>query len=516
MAMKLRRLTSCFLGMFLGLTLCSFSPNNINNAESALNNNVLRAQNVAEEASIDGQKGTLNEDLEVDIRNYAVTDLTASFQVVISFSDSANLRNNYAVGYYGEGEQYLPASLAFTVKDSNGNLVQRSAPINKVQSSNELFDGLGSNLGQTSISTFCDIDLAYGEEVLYKEGVQLLNVFFYDRESREVRLDQNTYCDVTFDRLDAAAYAPKYNVEDFFELTYTGSANYSGFSSFTFNVNDHGVELYPTFNTTTARAVRNNESDLESGKMYIKSTLNFSGTTTFILTYSDGSVQEIPSTNKNHEITNGGQVVLLLEGIDATNVVNVEIYDIYYQMNLFNVETNSNVSRTSASQRFGRIYTHMVDLKDSNGNVVVQKDASFNHTNGDLIVGLVFGISSILFFGSVIPAYFYLKQKNRNDEFKRMNTKSYVTTATYGYLCIESVLLLITYITIRATILNNTLTVYNPTDAFIVVFGVASIILIGYFIRYFVIMIKNNIEKKRRDRLNINQDVIDDGTLIIR
>ena len=97
-----------------------------------------------------------------------------------------------------------------------------------------------------------------------------------------------------------------------------------------------------------------------------------------------------------------------------------------------------------------------------------------------------------------------------------MNTKSYVTTATYGYLCIESLLLLITFVIIRATIFNNSLTVFNPTDAYIIVFGVMAIILVGYFIRYFAIEIKNNIEKKRRDRLNINHDVIDDGTLIIR
>ena len=97
-----------------------------------------------------------------------------------------------------------------------------------------------------------------------------------------------------------------------------------------------------------------------------------------------------------------------------------------------------------------------------------------------------------------------------------MNTKSYVTTATYGYLCIESLLLLVAFITIRATIFSNALVVFNPTDAYIVFFGVASIILVGYFIRYFTVMVKNNIEKRRRDRLNMNRDLIDDGTLIIR
>ena len=97
-----------------------------------------------------------------------------------------------------------------------------------------------------------------------------------------------------------------------------------------------------------------------------------------------------------------------------------------------------------------------------------------------------------------------------------MNTKSYATTATMGYLTIESVLLLVVFIVIRSTTFANSLIVYNPTDPYIIVLGVVSIILVGYFIRYFVIAAKNNAEKRRRDKLKINQDVIDDGTLIIR
>ena len=68
----------------------------------------------------------------------------------------------------------------------------------------------------------------------------------------------------------------------------------------------------------------------------------------------------------------------------------------------------------------------------------------------------------------------------------------------------------------RATSFANSLAVFNPTDAYIIVLGVIAIITVGYFIRYFAIMTKNHIEKSKREKLKLNQDVIDDGTLIIK
>ena len=57
--------------------------------------------------------------------------------------------------------------------------------------------------------------------------------------------------------------------------------------------------------------------------------------------------------------------------------------------------------------------------------------------------------------------------------------------------------------------------VYNPLDIIIVIGGIASIILVGYFIRYFAIQFKNLRDLKRNERLKINKNVMEDGTLII-
>ena len=521
MAMKSRSLIGCFLSLLLGMTLNSCVSPNEDNFVTKKDNNVLRAEDVVDN---EFNYGTENSDLICDFKSFAVTDVTASFQFRIEFEDAGNT-NNYYVGYLGEGDEYLPASLVFDVKDSNGNIKKRSAPINKAQKNN-IYDGIGSNLAAPYIETTCDIDLAFGEEILYENGVQLINIFPYiierDPDTNEIvnryfDLTKPSYIECTYNRLNADYYPTSYQSKDFFTFKYLGSSHYTNYAAFSFKVENLGSGLYKDLNAQTTGAFNSNKLDIESGKTYVKATLYFGGATHFILTYKDGTTTTINSTSQTYEITNGGDVILLFENVDPNEVVNIDICDINYQLALYNTQTNSNISRGKFSQRFGKVYTGMTNLIDSNGNVVQENvmNEAYN-VNSDLIIGLVFGISTLIFFGSVIPSYFYLKKKYRNDEFRRMNTKSYVTTATYGYLCIESVLLLLSFVAIRATVLANTLTVFNPTDAFIVVFGVMSIILVGYFIRYFIVMIKNNIEKKRRDRLNINQDVIDDGTLIIR
>lgn len=516
MAMKLTKLKTWFLSALLGVSLCSFTSKT--NSETAKQNDINDNNSpvVLSETNI----GSETSDISAVVKNYSITDIGASFQLAISTAGDG-VEKNFCIGYEGEGEEYLPGSLQFFVRDSSGNLVQRTAKLNRVRSSSN-FDGIGSRLGGSSITTFCDIPLAANEELVFDDTHQVLlfNIYnWIEKVDNEDVFDfaSPMYAVCNLDSiLNPGKYPTTFDEDDYFSLAYAGASNYSGFAAFAFNVENFGIEKYPTLTSGIERRYRDYEERISEGTAYVRSLLSFAGGTYFDIEYADGTTTRVTSTSKKYEITNGGQVVLLLENIDVNNVVNVVISGLYYEMNIFNRTTNAAVSSTTFSQRFGQVYTRMTDLQDSTGNVAVNKSNNTYLINNDLIVGLVFGISTFIFFAIVVPAYFILKKKNRNDEFKRMNTKSYVTTATYGYLCIESLLLLITFVVIRATIFNNSLTVFNPTDAYIIVFGVMAIILVGYFIRYFVIEIKNNIEKKRRDRLNINHDVIDDGTLIIR
>ena len=144
---------------------CSFaSPINNegdNNAVSTLENTEINL-------------GELNQDLDFDIRSLTKTDLGTSLEVYLDFSDSANLDNNYYVGYWGD-DGYYPASLQYSVRTSDGDVEIRSSELIPVSTLND-FDGLGYALGRDNLRTYCDIPLAAGEEVLYEEDIYFIDI----------------------------------------------------------------------------------------------------------------------------------------------------------------------------------------------------------------------------------------------------------------------------------------------------------------------------------------------------
>ncbi len=484
---------------------CSFaSPINNegdNNAVSTLENTEINL-------------GELNQDLDFDIRSLTKTDLGTSLEVYLDFSDSANLDNNYYVGYWGD-DGYYPASLQYSVRTSDGDVEIRSSELIPVSTLND-FDGLGYALGRDNLRTYCDIPLAAGEEVLYEEDIYLFNVFYYDSETRTADFENPYYSIATIDRLIAQYYPAVFDGRDFIEITYLGSSQFSNYSAFQFNVENYSTDLYGTFSATAARNLEQYADQLANGTYYIRTLLAFGGATQFDVTLNDDTHVIVNSIAKNYEITHGGVVTLLFEGIDASEVKNININRINITSSIYSVPSGRDMALTSITHRFGSLYTNMTPLYDSNGTLVENPGNNHFFLNYDLIVIVIFVSTTAIFYGITLFLYFYWKRKYRNDEFRRMNTRLYFQTNTLGYVCLESIILALTFIFIRWSTFNNSLDVYNPSDVYIIVFGVISIVLGGYFIKYFVTAIKNNIEKKKRDRLKINQDVIDDGTLIIR
>ena len=130
--------------------------------------------------------------------------------------------------------------------------------------------------------------------------------------------------------------------------------------------------------------------------------------------------------------------------------------------------------------------------------------------NAFLIILLIAYI--VIFVGTTIGLYFYLKNKYKNDEFRRMKNKSYFTKAALFLFGSLVVLFDLVFIVLRASALNNAIVVYNPADAYIIVLSVMSVVIIGYFIKYMVGVIKTNKERRRIIKLKLNEDVDDDGT----
>lgn len=126
---------------------------------------------------------------------------------------------------------------------------------------------------------------------------------------------------------------------------------------------------------------------------------------------------------------------------------------------------------------------------------------------------LIFTISlAVVFIGAATGLYFYLKEKYKNDEFRRMNTKKYVRQSSIALFGTIIFALGLQFILFRFLKLDNSFAVYNPLDPYVIGFGIAALIAFGYFIYYMVQFIKSEKKRKEAIRLKLNEDVDDDGT----
>ena len=144
--------------------------------------------------------------------------------------------------------------------------------------------------------------------------------------------------------------------------------------------------------------------------------------------------------------------------------------------------------------------------------VTVINNKNINVFNWDLF--LIFFLIGylVVYSGATFGVYKYMKEKYKNDEFRRVNDKKFLKKAIIGGLGLGEVLYAIIFIIMRTTFFTSTIVVFNPTDPLLIGFSIVGLIIIGYFIVYLVKTIKVNNERKKILRLKLNEDVADDGT----
>ena len=256
--------------------------------------------------------------------------------------------------------------------------------------------------------------------------------------------------------------------------------------------------------------------DIRNGIAYIRTRINLSNVTKYYVYYEDQAEPLIfDSIETYFNVTNNGTLEILLEGVDIDKIVDFEIKAFYVYCDIFSSETNGSVRSSSIGLRFSSSDVGMQDLIASNGEVLKDKTLNPYKVDLDLAMGLSVAGFVILYEAISIFTFFYLKNKNKDDEFKRMIPKQYFKTNTMGLLTLGILLVTIEAIAFRVSLMKNTLPIFNSLDIIIVIGGVASIILVGYFIRYFAIQFKNMRDAKRNEKLKLNKNTIDDGTLII-
>ena len=186
----------------------------------------------------------------------------------------------------------------------------------------------------------------------------------------------------------------------------------------------------------------------------------------------------------------------------AEKVTLFELKDITIQMDLMTKSDSGSTSvlgKSQISYKFAYL-------------TVVDQEKTINVFNWNIFL-LVFLLSYMALYAvGAFIMYRVLKEKFKNDEFRRVNNKKYLKSAILGGLGSLVIVTAILFIIMRVSGFQNTIVSFNPTDPLLIGFSIAGIIIFGYFVVLLVKLIKTEKERRKIIKLKLNEDVEDDGT----
>lgn len=441
----------------------------------------------------------------------------------VSLYDDAYPGESYFIGYGTSEEDYVQAELVYEVQV--GSKVETRTTVVNRNSNTAFYDGIGrpdsegAALGGENVSTYVDIPLVPGEKLL-TDNFSIINIAKATKdENGRFIPETDSLGKIIFNTIsmNRDSLLRTYNFNDLVSLEYIGNSSFYGYKDFSFIGSGFGKEEYSSLGANYRRIYSQNEADIESGVSWVRTRLNFSNNTFFRFEMNDGSIVSKPAISQQIDVTSGNvRIGVLYEDIDTSNVKNIYIYNLYLNIDIYSTASGKAVNNSLYSGRFSTYDCHLEPIMGSNGEVAIEAAKDPYSIDSTLIMVLPTSLIALAYLLTSLILYFYLKKKNKDDEFKRMNTKQYWETNLMGLIAIEAFTILIISITLRSTLILSSFRVYNELDIYIIISGVASIIFGGYFIKYFVGLYKNYKEKKRIDKLNLNKDVSDDGTLLIK
>lgn len=408
-------------------------------------------------------------------------------------------------------EYYQPLVLEYDIYnedgtiESQGNLRELS-----LQTTNSYYDAVGSNALSLTLSMNIDFDLAEGT---YIPGESLVfhNIYYYTRTTigtvnyRIPDYSQSAmYCHPTLN------YSDPVSLDSIFSQTPAGVSTFGSYTLIS-SVFDTNTEVYAELKPSS---YRNYSSYIASGAYRIRTLLYSLNNASYRICYR-GEGDEVKtvtysvSTPRNYdqvEISDGETFGFLLTNdeigsdFSADRLISFELVGFTVRMDLYNVDRNSIITNSNTSMRFASVCF-----------LNTETDAHFDFS-GLLTLTLTYIIYTVVFVGAAVGYYIYSKEKYKNDEFRRVDTKAYVKTSVKNFVGCGLVVSAILFIVLRWGFLNSSITTYNPLDLWVILTTIAAAIFIGITIKNTIGMIKEIRERREKARLKLDQDVVEDGT----
>lgn len=380
-----------------------------------------------------------------------------------------------------------------------------------IQSQNESYDGVGSLLGVTSILTYVTVSIPSGHRIA-ADSLRFHNIYRAIPEENEQgvrtgRFVPNFEVGPLFARpLITYDYVPRF--EDFFSMKENSIATLGNFLQFEVRLDrvpwETGYGLYPTLQPAMWNA---NEAAIRAGTLQIRYQLASLDQASYRFNMKDGSAIEyrIKTPIAYIHIGENGQSVGFMVNMDDIpglrfeNIASIQIFSFAIKVDLYKPSTNSIVTKSGYTVRFGTV------------SLFANAPAS-SHINMPLVITLTYIIYVIGFIALAVGYYFYCKRHYRNDEFRRVNKKRYLINSVKNFVGFVFVVSAVLFIVSRWALMRTTLVTYNPLDAFVAAFSVVALIFLGFTIKNLVVSFKNAKKRKEALRLKLDQDVVDDGT----
>ena len=405
---------------------------------------------------------------------------------------------NYIIGYFPTQGTKYPLIVEYKLEGDNAI---RFKELPKV-TVNQNYDGVGKLIHGFINVLSVDIDLNAGEKIVM-ESIVVHNIFKANRVEIEGRSEYQPDFDSRYFTKPYKQFVPTYDLSSFLNISFARATSFGGYTSIAAHVKQaDAVAIYRTLKPGQYEAYR---TQIESGRAYIRYRFTALTSSNYRVTYADKDVYSDVDTPVAQFIIKNANSELSFVFKDSEigsdyNINKLKAFAINNAVITMDVVVGTTiVNRTAVSTRFGSIYF----MSPHEQNVVF---------NGDLFITLIAVGYSVFAIVLGVILFFAYKKKYRNDEFRRLKPKQFIKKGIIYWLTSLELVLTLTFIIFRSTVFANAIVVYNPVDIFIVLFAVAAIIIIGYYVKVIVTTVKANNKRKKDLKLGIANDVVDDGT----
>ena len=426
-----------------------------------------------------------------------------------------SVARNASVRYFGDVSDYLlgyvdnedpkyvkPLVVSYEVTTATGEKVTKWEEL-PIESTVNKFDGIGSNIGKNSIDKNIELDFEEGD-VLDYHSITFYNIYPIVSEN-----DKRPDLEKPYYSVARKKFSEESHIDNYINYKFDATADVLGYTAVTMRVD----KVTPSPYLVEMEAVYNEKLEfIESGRYVLRYAFYNLTACSYEITYeSAGEIVtkiiplKTPETafalgkDKNNQVTFLIKNSDVAPDFDVSKLKEFGVTGLTLNIHLYDKTNNNKVGRTELIKTFGLFE-------------VMPPSAKKNLFSINVLYAVVFPAYYVAFALATLGLYFLLKEKNKNDEFRRMKTKPFIIKAIVNGVCSSIVLLAALSIILRLTVANNTVTTFNPLDIFIVFAGIVSVVIIGFFIRNVYVAIKNIIHRRQIMRLKLNQDQDDDGT----